>query len=163
PSQPPGPIRPKAKLPLDEVESVRFERTPAMTARFMGQVNLDFTMPGLSAKKDDAPPKAEAKKPTGVDNALAPPPGTTVMKVPKVEAKNIEIGDLNLWLSGLRNVAIRQVTVNCQTDGGPTSWRLDTTDSKDWPLVLRRSGTEAWADVFLEPPPGDCHQKDFTI
>ncbi len=29
--------------------------------------------------------------------------------------------------------------------------------------MIRRSGTEASADLFLEPPPGDCHQKDFTI
>ena len=54
--------------------------------------------------------------------------------------------------------------VNCQTaEGGPSSWRLDTSDSQDWPLVVRRTGTEPTADIFLEPPPGDCFQKDFTI
>ena len=53
--------------------------------------------------------------------------------------------------------------MNGQTDKGPTSWRLDTSDSEDWPIVVRRSGTESSADLFLEPPPGDCFQKDFTI
>ena len=28
---------------------------------------------------------------------------------------------------------IKQVTVNCQTATGPVSWRLDTSDSQDWP------------------------------
>ena len=53
--------------------------------------------------------------------------------------------------------------MTCQTDKGPTSWRLDTPDSPDWPIVVRRSGTESSADLFLEPPPGDCFQKDFAI
>ena len=85
------------------------------------------------------------------------------MKVAKVEPKKNGIRDLHLALSNLREAAITQVTVNCQTEKGPTGWRLDTSNSQDWPLVLRRSGTEAWADLFLEPPDGDCHQKDFTI
>ena len=55
------------------------------------------------------------------------------------------------------------MTVNCQTDKGQTSWRLDTSDSEDWPIVVRRAATESSADLFLEPPPGDCFQKDFTI
>ena len=29
--------------------------------------------------------------------------------------------------------------------------------------MIRRAGTEGSADLFLEPPPGDCHQKDFMI
>ena len=29
--------------------------------------------------------------------------------------------------------------------------------------MVRRSGTESSADLFLEPPPGDCFEKDFTI
>jgi hypothetical protein len=29
--------------------------------------------------------------------------------------------------------------------------------------VVRRSGTDSSANLFLEPPPGDCFQKDFTI
>ncbi len=59
---PPTPPKPKAKIPLDELESIRFERTPAMSARFMGQPNVDFTMPGLSAKKEEPPKKDEATK-----------------------------------------------------------------------------------------------------
>ena len=59
---PPTPPKPKAKIPLDELESIRFERTPAMSARFMGQPNVDFTMPGLSAKKEEPPKKEEATK-----------------------------------------------------------------------------------------------------
>ena len=188
----------------------------------MGQLNLDFTMPGLSAKKDDATPKpettkdgaaskpepkkdetkkadaapkaeakkeaatkaeekkkeaapkaddkkkeaapkAEEKKTDGSDDVLAPPPGTTITKFPKVEPKKNGIRDLCLSLFGLREAKIKQVTVNCQTDKGPTSWRLDTTDSQDWPLVVRRPGNDISADLFLEPPPGDCHQKNFTI
>ncbi len=128
-----------------------------MSARFVGQPNLDFTLPGLSAKKDAAAQKPDAKKTDGTDDVLAPPPGTTApAKYPKVEPKKNGIRDLNLSLFNLRPAAIKQVTVNCQTDKGPTSWRLDTTDSQDWPLVVRRSGTEPSADLFLEPPPGDC-------
>ena len=70
---------------------------------------------------------------------------------------------MQLALFGLRPAKIKQITVNCQTDRGPTSWRLDTSDSEDWPIFIRRSGTGIAADLFLEPPPGDCFQKDFTI
>ena len=211
PGQPAPSKGPKAKIPLDEVESIRFERTPAMTGRFVGQSSFDFTMPHPGAKKDepkkeetkkdekkdepkkdqpkpdeakkeeikkdepkkDQPKKDEvkkeeikkdeAKKPD--DDPNAPPPGTAaaVAVVPKVEPKKNGIRDLNLSLAGLRNSPIRQVMVTCQTDKGPTSWQLDTTGSQGWPLVVRRSGTAAWADLFLEPPPGDCFQKDFTV
>ncbi len=218
-------VEPKAKIPLNEVESIHFERTPTMSGRLIGQVNLDFTMPGLSAKKDDPTPakdeskksdakkddakkddskkddakkddskkddakkddskkddvkkddakkddskkddakKGDAKKKSNVaDDPLAPPPGTTINKVARVYPKKNGIRDLDLSLSGLRNVAIKQVMVTCQTDKGPTSWRLDTTDSQDWPLVVRRSGTEGSADLFLEPPAGDCFEKDFNV
>ncbi len=164
PGPPPKP-KEKVKIPLDEVESIRFERTPALVARFVGQPNLDFTMPGPGAKKDDGTPAAEPRKADGADDVLAPPPGTTAtaVRVAKVEPKKNGIRDLHLALSNLREAAITQVTVTCQTDKGPTSWRIDTSNSQDWPLVIRRSGTEAWADLFLEPPAGDCHQKDFTI
>lgn len=138
-----------------------------MSARFMGQPNLDFTMPGLSAKKDDASPKKEEKeapKPNATEDVLAPPPGTEApVKIAKVNPKKNGIRDLNLSLFNLRPAAIQQITINCQTDKGPTSWRVDTTDSQDWPIVVRRSGTEPSADLFLEPPPGDCFEKDFTI
>jgi len=245
PPQQPPPQKPKAKIPLDELESIRFERTPALAARFIGQPNLDFTMPGLSAKKDDAKPKvepkkddtpkaetkkdaapkaetkkddkpkaeakknaapkaeakkddkpkaeakknaapkaeakkddakpkaeakkddkpkAEAKKTDGTDDALAPPPGTTITKFPKLEPKKNGIRDINLSLFGLREAKIKQITVMCQqTEGGPTSWRLDTTDSQDWPLVVRRAGTDLSADLFLEPPRGDSFQKNFMV
>jgi hypothetical protein len=221
PAQAAASVTPKARIPLDEVDSIRFERAPALTARFVGQPNLDFTMPGLSAKKEEtkaeaktdkaapkteankddtkkagaapktdekkkeaapkadekkkevAPkaekkkkegtPKAEEKKTDGTDDVLAPPPGTTIAKYPKVEPKKNGIRDLCLSLFGLREAKIKQVTVNCQTDKGATNWRLDTTDSQDWPLVLRRPGNDISADLFLEPPAGDCHQKNFTI
>jgi hypothetical protein len=217
PAQPAAPP-PKAKIPLDELESIHFERTPVMAARFIGQPNLDFTMPGLSAKKPEpskeeakpgadakgvdvkkeaakpqadarkadakpaevakagvakeavakkaaAPAKAEEKKKTdGSDDVLAPPPGTAeVTNFPKVEPKKNGIRDLQITLFGLQDAPIKQVTINCQTDGGPTTWQLDTTGTQAWPLVVKRSGTEVWADLFLEPPPGDCHDKDFTI
>jgi NPCBM/NEW2 domain/Protein of unknown function (DUF1583) len=219
--QPPAtPPKPKAKIALDEIESIRFERTPGMSARFMGQPNVDFTMPGLSAKKEEPPKKEEAakkdepakktdvatndaamkkvdagkkaappakaaavavekaapaKKAAAVvakkdepkapaaDDVLAPPPGTTITKIAKVEPKKNGIRDMNIALFGLRDKAIKQVMINCQTASGPVGWRLDTSDSQDWPVVIERSGVEATADIFLEPPPGDCFEKDFTI
>ncbi len=59
------------KIPLDEVDSIRFERTPALTARFVGQPNLDFTMPGLSAKKEEPAPAPEGKKDAAAPSAEA--------------------------------------------------------------------------------------------
>ncbi|WP_422922973.1 NPCBM/NEW2 domain-containing protein [Singulisphaera sp. PoT] len=243
-----APAEPKAKIPLDELESIRFERTPMMSGRFVGQVNLDLTMPNPNAKKeepkkdqptpkpdeakkdekkdepaaktddskkeepkkdqpeakkdeakkddakkdevkkdetkkdekkdeakkgeekkDDAKkeePKKEApaeKKKDAPNDALAPPPGTTVNKVPRVYPKKNGIRDLDLFVVGLRPAAIKQVMVTCQTDKGPASWRLDTTDSQDWPLVVRRAGMESFADIYVEPPQGDCFQKDFSV
>ena len=67
-----------------------------------------------------------------------------------------------LALFGLREAKIKQVTVNL-----PDRQRRDQLatgyDSQDWPLVVRRPGNDISADLFLEPPPGDCHQKNFTI
>ena len=199
PATPAKPPEPKARIPLEEVESIHFERSPGMTARFVGQPNLDFTMPGLSYKpeaatKDDfpddvfapdpkdpkyladkkaaekaepkkeEPKKAEPKKAEEQDDVNAPPPGTTAAaKIARLNPKKNGVRDLNLALYNLRPSPIKQVTVTCQTDKGPTSWRLDTSDSEDWPIVVRRSGTESSADLFLEPPPGDCFEKDFTI
>lgn len=159
----------RTKLPLDEVESIHFERTPAMAGRFVGQPNVDLTMPGLSAKPEKPEPGKDdpkTKNAPPADDPLAPPPGTSapaVTKVAKLEPEPNGIRDVQLALSGLRNVAIKQVTVNCQTDKGSTAYRLDTTNSKDWPLVVRRGGTEAWANLFLEPPPGDSHQKTYNV
>jgi hypothetical protein len=129
----------------------------------MGQPNLDFTMPGLNAAANSAAQKADTKKAPAADDPLAPPPGTTITRIPKVEPKKNGVRDLNLALSGLREAKIKQITVNCQTDKGPAGWRIDTSDSQDSPLVILRSGTEPVADLFLEPPSGDCFQKDFTI
>ena len=178
----------------------------------MGQLNLDFTMPGLSCEEGragpgrrrqrrtarhrrpmprkmpssqtarnaqgrsqeksraqsrreerEAAPKADEKKADGSDDVLAPPPGTTITKYPKVEPKKNGIRDLCLSLFGLREAKIKQVTVNCQTDKGQRAGGSTPSDSQDWPLVVRRPGTDISADLFLEPPPGDCHQKNFTI
>ena len=178
---------------MDELESIHFERTPAMAARFSGQPNVDFTMPGLSAKKeeppkkDEAPKKGETPKKTEVakkaeipkkaevakkdetpkkaepakkadvvakadekkkkaseeDDVLAPPPGTTVTKIAKVDPKKNGIRDMNISLFGLRDKAIKQVMITCQTATGPVGWRLDTSDSQDWPVVIERSRCRA--------------------
>lgn len=283
------PPEPKAKIPLDEVETIHFERTPALAARFLGQRNVDLTGPAPDAKKDEpdeakkpkdeaktkdeakpkdaaaakdeakpkyeakpkdepkskdeakdeakprdearpkdeakpkdepkpkdedkpkeeskakdepkskdepkdeakpkdeskpkedskkdenAPkekpkPQGEAKKPkdatkaeTASEEAIAPPPGTVSKKVPRVEPEKNGVRDVCLALSGLRSAKIKQVTVTCQTDKGPAGWRLDTTDSHDWPLVVKRAGTEPWAELYLEPPAGDSFEKDYQI
>ncbi len=183
------PAEPKARLPLEELESIHFERTPTLSARFVGQVNVDLTKPGLSARKnepkskdssearkqdetrkpkevskpDQAKKKDEPKKAGPSDDALAPPPGTTVTKISRVEPEKNGIRDVCLALSGLHPATIKQITVNCQTDKGATSWRIDTSNSEDWPLVLRRSGIEGWAEIYLEPPAGDSFQKNYQV
>ncbi|MDR3636702.1 MAG: NPCBM/NEW2 domain-containing protein, partial [Isosphaeraceae bacterium] len=156
---PPPNATPKAKVPLDEVESISFESAVALSGRFLGQVNLDFTMPGVGDAKD-----GNTKAAVKGDDVLAPPPGTVAAaKIAKLDPRPNGIRDLHVTLSGLRNASITQVMVNAQTDKGPTAWRLDTSDSRDWPLVLRRSVTESWADLFLEPPAGDLSGKDLTV
>jgi NPCBM/NEW2 domain/Protein of unknown function (DUF1583) len=214
--QPAAASKPVVKVALDEVDSIRFERTPGLSARFVGQLNLDFTGPGLGAKKEETPAKAEAKKDATAkaepakadekkaapakgaepkkaeaktaepkkaearkkdatpkaeekkkdgagDDVLAPPPGTTIAKFPKVEPQKNGIRDICLSLFGLRDAKIKQVMVNGQSSTGPASWRLDTTDSQDSPLLVRRAGNDMAADLFLEPPAGDCFQKPFQI
>lgn len=162
PAEPP---RPKAVIPLDEVEGIRFEREAAFAARYVGQPNVDLTQGAPAAAQPGAPAPAEPpKKPEPGDDVAAPPPGTTIVKpAPKVEAKKNGIRDIQLALSGLRPAKIQQIMVNCQTDQGATAWQLDAAGSPSWPLILRRTGTDASADLFLEPPPGDCHQKNFTV
>lgn len=156
---PPAKPEPKAKIAFDEVDAIAFERALTVSGRFLGQPNLDFTRRGVAENKDGT-----AKTDTKTDDVLAPPPGTVAaVKIPKLEPEPSGVCDLHLSLANLRTVAIKQVTINAQSDKGPTSWRLDTTDSRDWPLVLRRAGTETWADLFLEPPDGDLNGKDFTI
>jgi NPCBM/NEW2 domain/Protein of unknown function (DUF1583) C domain len=160
-ASPPPKVEPKARLPLGEVEEIAFERALNLAGRVLGQPNLDFTMPGAGDSKDAA---AGAKPVATADDVLAPPPGTVAAKkIPKLEPKPNGICDLHVTLSNLRNVAIKQVMINTQTDKGPTAWRLDTTDSNDWPLLLRRAGTEPWADLFLEPPAGDLNGKALTV
>jgi len=154
---PPPAATPKVRIPLDEVESITFERASTLAARFLGQPNVDATGPGGTPA--DAP-----KKPDAGDDLSAPPPGTVApAKIPKVDPKPNGIRDLHLALSGLRDAAIKQIAINGQTDKGPAAWRLDTADSRDWPMTLGRAGVESWADLFLEPPAGDCLDKEFTI
>jgi hypothetical protein len=156
---PPPKAEPKAKIQLDEVESIAFERALNVSGRVVGQPNLDFTMP----RDKDAEGK-EGESVAKADDVLAPPPGTVApAKIPKLEPKPNGVRDVHLTLANLKASPIKQVTVNVQTDKGPTAWRLDTSDSKDWPLVLRRAGTETWADLFVEPPPGDIKGKDLTV
>ena len=172
----PAGAEPKAKLSLGDVELIAFERADVMTGRVQGQPNLDFTMPVAPKSKDATAgaATAPAEKPKEIatgdkpaakaDDLLAPPPGTAaVVKVPKVDPKPNGICDVYVTLSNLRNVAIKQVMINTQTDKGPAAWRLDTSDSQDWPLVLRRAGTESWADLFIEPPDGDLNGKSLTV
>ena len=159
PATPPKPPEPKARIPLDEVESITFERASALAVRFVGQPNVDTTGPvGAPAAEK------EKKKPSPGDDLTAPPPGTVApIKTPKVDPKPNGVRDLHMALSGLRDAAIKQIMINVQTDKGASSWRLDTSDSQDWPLALLRAGSESWADLFLEPPAGDCKDKEFTI
>ena len=246
----PSPAKePTARIPLDEVESIRFERPPTLSGRLLAQSDFDFTGPHPNykpeepkkdevkpgeakkdepkkdepkkddakpdepkkddakpaevkkdegkkddakkddakkdePKKDDAKPaevkkdegkkddakkddakKDEPKKSDSADDANAPPPGTAAAAKaePKVEPKKNGIRDLELTLSGLNPSPIRQVTVTCQTDKGAITWQLNTSGSQAWPLVVRRSGTEGWASLFLEPPSADCFGKNFTV
>lgn len=165
PATPPAPPAPKARIPLEEVESITFERSSTLAAKFVGQPNVDTTGPvGAPVSDKDKDKDKEKKKPPAADDLTAPPPGTVApVKVLKVEPKPNGIRDLHLVLSGLGPAAIKQITVNVQTDKGQSSWRLDTSDSQDWPLAILRAGTESWADLFLEPPAGDCKDKEFTI
>jgi len=161
----PPAAKPKVQVPLDEVESIAFERSATLTGRFLGQPNVDTTMP-VAAPAPGAAPPAEAPKPAAAGEALSiTPPGTAPppAAVAKVEPKPNGIRDLHLSLSGLRDAAIKQVTINCPTDKGQASWRLDTAGSKDWPLTLRRAGVESWADLFLEPPAGEIKDKDMVV
>ena len=92
----------------------------------MGQPNLDFTMPGAGDSKDGAARRKtrRARRTTSSPHRQA---RSAAKKIPKLEPKPNGICDLYVTLSNLRNVAIKQVTINAQTDKGPTAWRLDTT------------------------------------
>ncbi len=161
PATPAAPPPPKAKLPLDEVESIAFERAATLSGRWLGQPNVDTT--GPAGAPGEAPKPAAPKAGAG-ESPTAPPPGTVApVAIPKVEPKPNGTRDVHLSLSGLRPSEIRQVMISTQTDKGPASWRLDTSGSPDWPLTLRRAGTESWADLFLEPPAGDCKDKMFAV
>jgi hypothetical protein len=154
----PGP-KIKARIPLDEVETIVFERMSNVTVKFVGQPNVDATGPGGSQAKD-----AKDEKKGAGDDLSAPPPGTIPPpKMPKVEPKPSGIRDIHLALSGLRDAAIQQIMIQCPTDKGQAMWQLDTTGTPAWPISLRRAGKETWADLFLEPPEGDCHNRPFQI
>ncbi len=160
---PAPPPKPKGRIPLDEVETIAFERSATLAARSLGQPNVDTTGPGGAPAKD-AKDSKDAKKPAAGDDLSAPPPGTVpAVVIAKVDPKPNGIRDLHLALSSLREAAVKQVMIQCPTDKGQASWRLDTAGSQDWPLTLARAGLETWADLFLEPPAGDCHDKEFTI
>ncbi len=159
PAAPPPAPKPKARIPLDEVEAIAFERASILAARFEGQPNVDTTGPAGVPSQD----AKDAKQGAGEDLS-APPPGTVaVVKVAKVEPKPNGIRDLRLSLSGLREAVVQQLAIQCPTDKGQASWRLDPSGSTDWPLTFRRTGVESWGDVFLEPPAGDCHDKSFMV
>ncbi len=160
---PATPAKPKARIALDEVEGITFERSSTPEARFLGQPNVDTTMPG-GAPARDAEEARNPKKAAAGDDLTAPPPGTAaVVKVARVEPRPNGIRDLHLALAGLRESEMKQVQIQCPTDKGQASWRLDTTGSEDWPLTVRRAGLETSADLFLEPPAVDCHEKEFAI
>ena len=66
PSEAPGPVFFEAhditsELDRVDVAAIVNPASPALAGRFMGQLNVDFTMPGLSAKKDEPAPKVDAK------------------------------------------------------------------------------------------------------
>lgn len=172
-----APPEPKAIIPLDEIDTIRFERTLSLSAQFLGQPNVDVTGLHPSKSKEDEPnPQEDAAKEAAPEaDQPAPPPGTVVptttrtasparaSQTPRAEPEPNGIRDLRVSLSGLRTAELTQVVVSCQTGEGETRWRLDTTGSTDWPLVLRRSGDRPRADLFLEPPAGDCKGKTFQI
>ncbi len=175
------PAPPEKKLvPLDEVETIAFEKSSVLAARYLGQPNVDSTGRGgkdvakeqektrdADKDKDKEKDKEVAKdkpKPGGVDDLAAPPPGTArAEKVIKVEAKPNGIRDIHLSLSSLRPVVIQRVQIQCPTDKGQATWQLDTTGTDNWPLTITRAGVESWCDLFLEPPDGDCKDKEFAI
>lgn len=178
PPQPPGgPTAPTKKLvPLDEVETIAFERSATLSGRFIGQPNVDTTGPGgpdaakeqakarEGADKDGEKAKDKTVKKADADDLAAPPPGTAPeAKVAKVEPKPNGIRDIHLSLSSLRPAALRQIMVQCPTDKGQAMWQLDNTGTENWPLTMARAGVESWADLFLEPPAGDCHEKEFQV
>jgi hypothetical protein len=154
----PGP-KIKARISLADVESIVFERSSNLAVKFVGQPNVDTTGPGGSPGKD-----AKDEKKGAGDDLSAPPPGTApIVKMPKIEPKPSGIRDIHLAMSGLRDAAIQQIMIQCPTDKGQAMWQLDTTGTPAWPVSLRRAGKETWADLFLEPPEGDCHNKQFMI
>src|SRR5207248_49859 len=89
----PGP-KIKARIPLEEVETIVFERASNLAIKFVGQPNVDATGPGGSQAKD-----AKDEKKGAGDDLAAPPPGTVLPpKMPKVEPKSSGIRDIHLAL-----------------------------------------------------------------
>jgi hypothetical protein len=163
PSRPPGSpaaAHDKARIPLNEVESITFERAATLQVRYQGQANIDLTGPAGTPSADDK----SAKKGAGDDLSLPPPGTVAAVQSPKVEPKPSGIRDMRLALSNLMDAAIQQVVIQGQTDKGQVSWQLDTTGSTAGPISLRRAGNASWADLFFEPPAeGDCKDKQFQV
>ena len=152
------PTEPKARIPLDEVESIRSSgRTTSGRARSSGQPNVDLTVARPAGKEG----RAEiAKKPrqegaAAADDALGAAAGTRPSrKVPRVEPKKNGIRDVRLALFGPEHREDQAGHRQLPDRQGADRLAARHLDSHDWPLVLRRSGTESSADLFLEPPPG---------
>ena len=143
----PGP-KIKARIPLDQVESIVFERSSNLAVKFVGQPNVDTTGPGGPSGKD-----AKDDKKNAGDDLSAPPPGTVpIVKMPKIEPKPSGIRDIHLAVSGLRDAAIQQIMIQCPTDKGQAMWQLDTTGTQAWPVSLRRAGKETWPTCSWSRP-----------
>ena len=88
----------KARIRLDEVESIIFERASMLAVKYVGQPNVDTTGPGGAPGKD----AKDEQKGTG-DDLSAPPPGTVpIVQMPKVEPKPNGIRDIHLAIRACR-------------------------------------------------------------
>ena len=76
----PGP-KIKARIPLDELETIVFERASMLAVKYVGQPNVDTTGPGGAPGKD-----AKDEKKGAGDDLSAPPPGTVPI-VPDAESR----------------------------------------------------------------------------
>ena len=155
----PGP-KIKARIPLDEAGDDRL-RAVVNPRGQVSSASPTSTRPGPAVPRARTPRTRRREPATTCRPRLrARFPSS---KMPKVEPKPNGIRDIHLAVSGLRDAAIRQLMIQCPTDKGQAMWQLDTTGTPAWPVSLRRAGKETWADLFLEPPEGDCHNKQFMI
>ncbi len=108
---PPPPAAGKSRIPLDEVETIAYERAATLAGRYLGQPNVDTTGPAATTDKSQAASRRQARttqakdkrkekeagEAAGGDDLAAPPPGTAaVVKIPKVEPKPNGVRDLHL-------------------------------------------------------------------